>query len=255
MRASGATRGGSARRTHQRRGQRNGHKNKTMPTIGATLALLGGACQTAPNVAAEEQPRATPLEIVLPHPLPVAPMSLEHAIADRRSRREFAPRSLSVEQISKLLWAAQGITDHDHGLRAAPSAGALYPLELYVVDHMAIWQYEAVRHRLRRVARGDHRPALADASFGQAPAANAAIDLVFTGVLARNEFKYGQRATRYVHLEAGHAAQNVLLEATALGLAAVPLGAFDDDRVRRVLGAGSDETPLYILCVGRPTRQ
>ena len=139
-------------------------------------------------------------------------------------------------------------------MRAAPSAGGLYPLELYVVDGQGVWHYEPARNALGRIATGDHRAELAQAALGQPQVGAAAANLVFTGVTARSRPRYGDRAERYVDIEVGHAAENALLQATALGLAAVPVAAFDDDAMRKVLGVGAAETPLYIVCVGRPAQ-
>jgi SagB-type dehydrogenase family enzyme len=188
----------------------------------------------------------------LPTPKTTGPLPLETVIARRRSQRYFAPGALTPEELAQLAWAAQGITDKERGLRASPSAGAIYPLELYVVDAQGVWQYEPARNALRRIAAGDHRADLAQAAVGQPQVGAAAANLVFTGATARSRPRYGDRAERYVYIEVGHAAENALLQATALGLAAVPVAAFDDDAMRKVLGVGAAETPLYILCVGRP---
>lgn len=194
---------------------------------------------------------AAEAEVVpLPQPQTRGRVSLEEAIAARRSIREFLPDPLTAEQLSQLLWAMQGVTSRS-GQRAAPSAGALYPLETYVVTAEGCFHYEPARHRLKRRSREDLRPALARAALGQAQVSGAPAVLVVAAVYARTEKKYGaDRGHRYVHIEAGHAAQNALLEAAALGLAAVPVGAFDDDRVRGVLGLGKGETPLYLIPVG-----
>jgi SagB-type dehydrogenase family enzyme len=172
-------------------------------------------------------------------------------ISRRRSQREFAPGALERKELAQLAWAAQGITDKERGLRAAPSAGALYPLELYVVDAQGVWHYEPALNALRPVATGDHRADLAHAALGQSQVGAAAANLVFTGVPARSRPRYGDRTERYLYIEVGHAAENALLEATALGLGAVPVAAFDDDALRKVLGVGTDQMPLYIISVGR----
>jgi SagB-type dehydrogenase family enzyme len=189
--------------------------------------------------------------VTLPTPKTTGSLPLETVISRRRSQREFAPGALTPEEVSQLAWSAQGITDKQRGLRAAPSAGALYPLELYVVDAQGVWHYEPAQSSMRRIAAGDHRGDLAQAAVGQPQVGAAAANLVFTGVLARSRPRYGDRAERYIYIEVGHAAENALLEATALGLAAVPVAAFDDDGMRRVLGVGAAEMPLYIVSVGR----
>jgi SagB-type dehydrogenase family enzyme len=188
----------------------------------------------------------------LPAPRRSGATSLEDAIARRRSVRDFAARALTNEQIGQLLWAAQGMTNRAQGLRAAPSAGALYPLEVFVVSATGTYLYEPNAHALVRVRGGDLRGPLARAAADQPSVRQAPVDLVIAALVARTRLKYGDRAERYVALEAGHAAQDVLLEATALGLGAVPVGAFDDQDVRRVLGLQVGEMPLYLLPIGYP---
>jgi SagB-type dehydrogenase family enzyme len=177
-------------------------------------------------------------------------MSLEEAIMRRRSVRDFSPRLLSSEEIGQLAWAAQGVTERPRGGRSAPSAGALYPLDLFVLKADGVYEYEPGAHSLRRRDSRDLRGELAHAAHDQAVVRAAAVDFVLVGTVARTRAKYGERAERYVTLEAGHAVQNVLLEATALGLGAVPVGAFQDDEVRGVLALGDDTLPLYIVPVG-----
>jgi SagB-type dehydrogenase family enzyme len=211
-------------------------------------ALVFGAIASHPAPAAPlEAARET---FALPSPRLVGTLSLEAVLDQRRSHREFGDGALRDDEIGQLLWAAQGITDARAGRRAAPSAGALYPLELWFVDARGTFHYEPVGHRLARMRDGDARAALAGAC-GQPHVAMAAIDVVIAGVSARTREKYGARAERYVLLEAGHAAENLLLQATALGLAAVPVGAFDDDRVANVLSLPAGQSPLYVLSIGR----
>jgi SagB-type dehydrogenase family enzyme len=181
-------------------------------------------------------------------------LPLEHALARRRSIRSFAPGELGREETSHLLWAAQGITEAATGRRTAPSAGALYPLELSIVTSDGIFRYLPTSHALERVLARDDRKALAHASLEQDAVAEAAVDVVIAAVPERSAVKYGDRAERYLLLEAGHVAQNLLLEATSLGLGAVPIGAFDDDAVARVVRLRSGERPLYIVAVGRLER-
>ncbi len=174
------------------------------------------------------------------------------AIERRRSVRGFADSPVSEEHIARMLWAAQGVTDPARGFRAAPSAGALYPLELYVVSAEGVRHYVPKRHGLEQVGRHDVRDDLALAALGQRFVAAAPVVFVITGVYARTAAKYKERAVRYVHIEAGHAAQNLLLVAASLGLGGVPVGAFMDDAVRRVIDAAEGETPLYLIPVGTP---
>ncbi len=176
------------------------------------------------------------------------------AIDRRRSVRDFAADPVSGEGIALMLWAAQGVTAPAAGFRAAPSAGALYPLELYAATAEGVSRYVPARDELLEVGGGDVRRALALAALAQMFIAAAPVVFVITGVYARTAAKYGGRAERYVHLEAGHAAQNLLLAAAHLGLGGVPVGAFADEAVRRVIGAAGDETPLYVIPVGTPAR-
>jgi SagB-type dehydrogenase family enzyme len=179
-------------------------------------------------------------------------MSLEEALAQRRSVREFDEVPLTLSELGQLLWAAQGVT-HERGFRTAPSAGALYPLELYVVTVEGVFRYEAAGHRLVVIGDHDVRPALYKAALSQRPVRAAPAVFVLTAVYERTVTKYGEeRSPRYVHLEAGHAAQNLLLQAVALGLDAVPIGAFHDDEVVAALRVPVDHRPLYLIPVGHP---
>lgn len=176
--------------------------------------------------------------------------SLVESLAKRRSVRQFSDQPLSAEQIGQLLWAAQGITNKGWGLRTAPSAGALYPLETYVVFEQGVYHYNPRRHELKRVIEGDMRGKLQNAAWGQRAVGSAPAVFVFAAVHERTSVKYGKRATRYVDMEAGHACQNLLLQAAALGLGGVPVGAFRDDKVADVLKLDSNAAPLYLVPVG-----
>jgi SagB-type dehydrogenase family enzyme len=192
-------------------------------------------------------------------PLPAAAsggeMPVEEALEQRRSIREFSRDGLELEDVSQLLWAAQGVTGR-RGYRAAPSAGALYPLEIYVVAgdvaglSPGVYRYRPDKHDLVLVADGDRRKPLASAALDQGWVRRAPAVLVIAGVYERTMAKYGERGRRYVHMEVGHAAQNVYLQATARGLGTVMVGAFDDDEVREVLGLPADHEPLGIMPVG-----
>lgn len=204
-----------------------------------------GALQvTGPVVAGEE--------LVLPPPSLDGPTSLEAALSRRRSVRQYADQPLPWQIIAQLLWSAQGVSD-PAGKRTAPSAGALYPLELYVTTGEGLFHYQPPRHAVLVVGREDLRPALHRAALGQSAVLRAAAVFVIAAVYARTEAKYGrERSPRYVHLEAGHAAQNLLLQATALGLGAVPIGAFYDEQVSQSLSLPDDHAPLYLIPVGHP---
>jgi SagB-type dehydrogenase family enzyme len=196
-------------------------------------------------------------DIELPEPSVAGEVSLEAAIRERRSVREFSTRSLSLADVAQLLWSAQGVTSRDGG-RAAPSAGALYPLELYLVagdvDSLpaGLYHYQPRGHRLRHVADGELRKSLARAALDQSWVRRAPAVLVIAGVYERSAKKYGERARRYTRIETGHAAQNVYLQATALGLGTVIVGAFEDAEVREVLGLPVDHAPLALMPVGHP---
>ncbi len=195
--------------------------------------------------------------IQLPEPKKDTDTALEEALNARRSIRHYRDAPLTQANISQLMWAAQGVT-HGRGFRTAPSAGALYPLEVYaVIGHAenidaGIYHYQPKAHQLKPVKTGDHRKALCSAGLSQSAIRNAPVSIVMTGVFERTTGKYGKRGMQYVFMEAGHAAQNVLLQAVSLKLAAVPIGAFDNQAVSRSMDLSEAETPLYILCIGRP---
>jgi len=182
-------------------------------------------------------------------------VSLEEALELRRSVREFRRRSLALEDLSQLLWAAQGITARG-GFRTAPSAGALYPLELYVAAGDAegvsagVYHYQPETHELVHVAKGDLRKSLASAALGQEWVRRAPAVLVITSVYQRSTRKYGRRGHRYAHMEVGHVAQNVYLQAAARGLGTVFVGAFDDEKVQQALDLPADHEPLGLMPVG-----
>lgn len=186
----------------------------------------------------------------MPPPDSEGGIPLTQALAKRRSLREYGLRALSMQELSQLLWATQGITDW-RGFRTAPSAGATYPLEVYLATSEGLFRYEPQGHQLRRLGQQDLRPALAGAALQQGWVREAPAVFILTAVAERTARRYGQRAERYIAMEIGHAAQNLLLQAVALGLGGVPVGAFEDDKVAKVLGLPKDEAPLYIVPVGK----
>jgi SagB-type dehydrogenase family enzyme len=194
--------------------------------------------------------------IRLPEPVQDGKTSIEKAIRNRRSVRSFRDSPLTLAQVSQLLWAAQGITSQQ-GLRAAPSAGALYPLEIYLVagnvDALpdGVYHYRPMNHEVVRVMAGDRRSELCAAALGQPSVRNAAAVIVIAAVYERTTVKYGARGIQYVHMETGHAAQNVSLQAVPLNLGTVIVGAFQDAEVRKVLKMPAGDQPLYIMPVGR----
>jgi SagB-type dehydrogenase family enzyme len=194
--------------------------------------------------------------IKLPEPAVKGRVSVEDAMRKRRSRREFALAPLKLSEIAQLLWAAQGVSD-PRGLRSAPSAGALYPLELYIVAEnvdgleAGVYHYRSEEHTLERVIKGKRRNRLYLAALAQECVKEAPAAVVITAVYERVTGKYGKRGVRYVHMEAGHAAQNFYLQAESLGLATVVVGAFSDRGVQKAIGAAKEEEPLCIMPVGR----
>jgi SagB-type dehydrogenase family enzyme len=188
--------------------------------------------------------------ITLDKPDTKGTMTLEQAIATRRSRRHFLSESLSLTQIGQLCWSAQGFTS-GRGYRATPSAGATYPLELFMVSDDGLFYYLSVKHQLERLRDEDMRSRLASAAWGQEFIEDAPITLVFTAEFSRTTQRYGQRGIRYVYMEAGHAAENIHLQAEALGLGSVAVGAFDDDSVSKVLSLPEQFAPVYMVVVGK----
>ena len=225
------------------------------------VALLLTACAPplfnltpdAPGVPAQAaQPSDAQSMVKLPAPTLQGRISLEETLAQRRSVRQFADRSLTPAELGQLLWAAQGVTS-PAGLRTAPSAGARYPLETYVVLPEGVYHYQPQEHRLDLHLAGDQRAALHAVTLRQDAVLQAPAVLVIAAVSQRTAERYGvERTPRYVHMEVGHAAQNVLLQAVALGLGAVPIGAFYDDDVQQALALPAGQEPLYLIPVGMP---
>jgi SagB-type dehydrogenase family enzyme len=195
--------------------------------------------------------------IKLPDPHADGRISVETALQRRRSVRECKPDALALGEVSQLLWAVQGITDSE-GKRTAPSAGALYPLEVFLLAGKAgdlragLYRYRPREHDLVCVEEGDKRAKLAAAALDQDWLTAAPITIVIAAVYERTARKYRQRAERYVHMEVGHAAQNVHLQAVALDLGTVVVGAFDDAKVKHVLSLAEEEQPLCLMPVGKP---
>jgi SagB-type dehydrogenase family enzyme len=204
-------------------------------------------------------------EIDLPAPRFTSAVSIEETLLNRRSVREFRKGALTLADISQILWAAYGITSpRTHpaslrgGLRTAPSAGGLYPLEIYLIAgevstlKPGIYLYVVDGHKLKLHAGGDIRKELAEAAAGQGFIADAPVSLVFTAIYSRTTGKYGSRGKeRYVCMDLGHSAQNVYLQAHALGLATCAVGAFTDKMVANAVMLPDHEVPLYIMPIGR----
>ncbi len=184
-------------------------------------------------------------------------ISLETALEERRSIREFDNRPLTQQELSQLLWAAQGITD-PRGFRTAPSAGAIYPLEIFVtIENVTdlkagFYRYNPEDNELDRLISGSFQTDLARAALGQRWVEEAPINLLFGAVLERIEPRYGERAKRYTDMEIGHAAQNVYLQSVASNLGTVSVGAFDENRVSSLFDLPNSVKPRLIMPVGAP---
>ncbi|MDY6966192.1 MAG: SagB/ThcOx family dehydrogenase [Halobacteriota archaeon] len=194
--------------------------------------------------------------IKLPEPAIDGDVTIERALLERRSVRDYKEEPITLTELSQLLWAAQGVTD-PRGFRTAPSAGALYPLELYVVAGDVedlpdgIYKYMPQGHELTEVLKGDKRTVLSNAALRQSSIKDAAAVIVFSGVDERTTGKYGERGIRYVHIEVGHTAQNLYLQAVSLDLGTVVVGAFEDGEVKRIVDMSEDEDPLLLMPVGK----
>jgi SagB-type dehydrogenase family enzyme len=188
-------------------------------------------------------------------------VSLDHVLRRRQSVRRFTRQPVDLEQLSYLLWASTGIqrTEGGHEFRTAPSAGALYPIETYVaannVDGLAegVYHYAIRGHLLEQIRGGDYSRAVAEAALGQSVCAEAALVLIWTAIFRRSKWKYGERAYRYIYLDAGHMAQNLALAAVSLGLGSCQVGALYDDELNRIVEVdGTSESVIYTSAVGCP---
>ncbi len=236
-------------------------RKMTFIHIGVTIVFVLAVLSVSNGCMPVKMPTGTTpsdrVELILPEPRFCSGISIEQALLERRSIRSYADRPLTLSDISQLLWAAQGITDPATGFRTAPSAGATYPLETYLVagnvKNVApgVYRYEPGEHKLVKVLEGDVMAELASAAVGQSWVREAGANIVFTAVYERTTQRYGDRGERYVHMEAGHASQNVYLQATALQLGTVTIGAFYDEQVQEILLLPDNEKPLYIMPVGK----
>jgi SagB-type dehydrogenase family enzyme len=194
--------------------------------------------------------------VPLPQPHYEGKLSVESALRQRRSVRAYTDAPLTLAEVSQLLWAAQGLT-HADGLRTAPSAGALYPLTVSLVVgnvhtlSQGLYTYQPHKHELVRVIEGDTRAELAAAALEQRWVQESAVVIVLSAVYERTTARYGERGIRYVHMEVGHAAQNLQLQAVSLNLGTAVVGAFDDRKVQRIMRMTTREVPLSLLPVGR----
>lgn len=195
--------------------------------------------------------------ISLPQPHVTGDISVEETLQNRRSIREYSDARLTLQEIARLAWSAQGITDEASGFRTAPSAGATFPVEIYLLItgipecEDGVYRYNNRNHSLEQKIEGDLRRELYEVSLRQPSITNAPVVMVITGVVQRTEQRYGQRALRYVYMEAGHVAQNVYLQGTALDIGTVVIGAFHDQSVSELMRLDEGEHPLYIMPLGK----
>lgn len=198
----------------------------------------------------------TQTAIKLPDPILSSNTSIEEALKFRRSIREYKNEPLTINQVSQLLWSAQGITS-PNGFRTAPSAGGLYPLQIFVVcNHVTglqsgFYQFSPESHSLILLSTDNLAPSLAAGAFDQNSIKSAAIDIIITALYSRTIKKYGDRGIRFAILEAGHSAENIYLQAVSLKLGTVAIGGFDDAAIKKSLGLSDEYEPLYIMPVGK----
>jgi len=222
---------------------------KRLTTLAIVLACFTTLC------LGRSRTRGPQMIIQLTDPNLTGNVSLEEALSKRRSVRQFSSELIKRSQISQLAWAGQGITEPQRGLRTAPSAGATYPMELFFATHEGFFAYRPADHSLLQISNRDIRNALALASSGSESVAGAGCDIIIAGNVRKLTDQYKDKARTFLHMEAGHIAQNILLQAVCLDLGAVPVGGFDTKQVRSVCGLRRDLEPLYIICVGYPASE
>ncbi|MFC1737431.1 DJ-1/PfpI family protein [Planctomycetota bacterium] len=200
--------------------------------------------------------RVKPQKLIqLSEPNLTGQLSLEGALAKRRSVREFTAGELRFSEIGQLAWAGQGITEPKMGLRTSPSAGALYPIILYIVTERGSFIYDPKEHTLEQRSTSDLRGRLSAAALNQSAVADAACDIIVVGSAKILMERYRDQARRYMLLEAGHITQNILLQAVSLDLAGMPVAGFNFQAVREVCGLQRGQEPLYIICIGHPATE
>jgi len=200
--------------------------------------------------------------IRLPEPFISGGLPLVEALRMRRSIRVFKPEPILLYQLSQILWAAQGISDSHRNLRTSPSAGGTYPLEIYALigddgvqqTASGVYRYNTADHILSSVIPEDLRWKLAVAALNQESVAQAPVCLIISAITERTLMRYSLRGERYIYMEAGHTAQNIYLQATAIGLGTVAIGAFRDAEVRKLLKMHEGEIPLYLMPLGKPEK-
>ena len=219
---------------------------------GLLATILVGFATLCP---AQRKPRISPLRVIqLPPPNLKGTVSIEEVLAKRRSVRAFTGQPLNFTQISQLAWAGQGITNKENGLRTAPSAGAIYPINLYFAIQGGVFLYNPLEHSLEQTLDRDVRIGLAAAALNQEVVAESACNIIIAGSARKLAAKYHNKAKRYMLLEAGHIAQNIQLQAVSLKLGSVPVGAFNIRDVNKACRLPTNLEPLYIVCVGYPDK-
>ena len=226
------------------------------------------ACENSPK-GEQTQSKLTKVEgsqlaYVLPSPQTTGTVSVEQTLENRRSRREYIDKAISAEQLSQILWAAYGITNPTQrgGLRTAPSAGAVYPLEIYAIVgkvegiEAGVYKYIAKEHKIIRIIEKDIREELSVAALRQESINKAPATIFYSAIYSRMTERYGDRGSeRYVCMDLGHSAQNVYLQAEALNLGTCAVGAFSDDKVAEILQLTGEEKPLYLMPIGHYNRR
>jgi SagB-type dehydrogenase family enzyme len=221
-----------------------------------SILIIIAAFMVMPIVFGQRRGRREPLKVIqLSEPERSGKISLEETLAKRRSVRNFKNDKLTNKQLSQLAWAGQGITQEATGFRTAPSAGAIYPMKLYFATEEGLFVYDPKEHALRQVVREDVRGDLSKAALGQASVASAGCDIIIAGSARELAAKYRNKARDFALLEAGHIAQNILLQVTAMDLGAVPVGAFNTKHIRRICQFSPNMEPFYIIPVGQPVKE
>jgi SagB-type dehydrogenase family enzyme len=234
---------------------RNNHFSRFAILIAGLIIVVNFYCQD--NRERTTMQKTNEDIIQLPVPKLQSETSVEEALNKRRSIRNYTKQPLSLEEVSQILWAAQGITEKSYGLKTSPSAGALYPLEVYLVTanvkdiSEGIYKYNPLNHSIKKIDDGDKRVEISNASLKQEAIEECSALVIITAIYERTSVKYGDRAERYVHMEVGHAGQNIYLQAVSLGIGTVMMGAFHDDALKKTLKLPANEFPLAIYPMGK----
>lgn len=233
-------------------------RNTTLSPLIPTLLfsiLFASAC--AQENAHSKETTATTDIIQLPAPVLKSDYSIEEALQSRRSVRRFSDEAVDLTVVSQILWSAQGITQEQRGFRTSPSAGATFPLEIFVAAgnveglNAGLYHYKPHEHSLVLLKENDLRQQLSSASLRQTSVRDGAFVVIIAAVFERTTGRYGDRGIKYVHMEVGHVGQNIHLQAESLGLGTVVIGAFNDADVKKVLNLPDNMETLYLMPVGK----